>query len=528
MSKNFDQIPQDLPSPPPIPAKLRLDTSRASNPEWAGSFNQLTAYYDSIDDPIKVFNTLNRGGYNADEKKRAMASLAKPENINLLLEAIHDANCIETALEFIRDLIKLKIELIEYADHPPFDEAVSRINTVLARVIENIPELEKLLQTSVTSLEETTNLTDLEINQKELKKKSAIFAVLQDLLPFHQEQILALLERNQNILKKGFRETPDSFLLLSKLLLAVNKINKDDEAEAIKCVVNEVDIQKILGPGIALLAKSHEPHEYSLGKILLEKIYTQYGIQIDGKIFQSLTPFNGEKNETFLEDTISSMRNIEEQRHGAVQALNRQFNIVGFGRHPVELLIKQFDEREKTDLPYGVIITARQDRNGAYASFNSVRANDVFLKQLDGHCLIRIVECGTAREIIEALVKLNRAYGERQKISFAIIRGHGTPEDITLGSGSYGKLTKEQLTGTAPNRIISNFFVNHPTIILDSCSTGESGGIAESMADQADATIYAPKYVTQHPDIDVKMVNGSPIFTVDFREAETMKYDKAA
>lgn len=216
-------------------------------------------------------------------------------------------------------------------------------------------------------------------------------------------------------------------------------------------------------------------------------------------------------------------RSAIESRQPAISAfLNREFGIFDFGRYPTSLLVQQFREYNNSQLPYGVILYPRHDHNGAFYG-------DLFVlmqlqEQLAGKYLIRVVEAEDKIDIARWFRKLDKKYGEHQKISFLIIGGHGEKDSIQFGSGkrerdrlSIQNLTDPRMLG------VEKYFVEHPTLILYSCSTGSEGGIAQKLSETLGITVIAPNRPTSPRSIKTEDVNGRLRFTVEYHEPQSTR-----
>lgn len=201
----------------------------------------------------------------------------------------------------------------------------------------------------------------------------------------------------------------------------------------------------------------------------------------------------------------NSLRKIEGKRPGSALVLNKEFGIRSFGRYPEEILINQFDTRNE-DSPYGVFLYARGDHNGAFSQ--DIGINRKFWNDVKDKYVIRILEAGSLFEIGRRFISLDNRYGEKNKISFALIAGHGVKNSIAFGDGaltqlglsSKGVLDKKHLQGDGAKRI-KDFFVPNPEIVLFSCSTGKEGGIGQSVSDIYSANVVAPEIPAYPVDI---------------------------
>ena len=207
---------------------------------------------------------------------------------------------------------------------------------------------------------------------------------------------------------------------------------------------------------------------------------------------------------------------------GSSRALHRQFGIVNFARYPLELLQEQFENREREDLPYGILLYPYADWNSSFYSDEPIL--EKFHTSLKGAYQLRVLEASDKREIARHLIDLNRAYHEPsggQPIAFAVIGGHGSEEQIQFGgSGPSQRLHIQDLTGVGIGRA-RNFFAEHPTIVLVSCSVGIQGGIAQELSRTLHSKVIAPDNNTKLEELTFQ----NNEFEAAFRGANTQIYE---
>lgn len=188
---------------------------------------------------------------------------------------------------------------------------------------------------------------------------------------------------------------------------------------------------------------------------------------------------------------LEAIEALEKERPGIVNVLHNEYGISCFGLYPQDLLIKQYDSRDDRSMPFGIYLSARGEPNGP-----SSRGNVNYLlldldKEMKGKFLLRIVEAGGRLSVIKNLLKLNKRYGLSQKIQFAIVTGHGEKDRIIFGTRSDQDLRIEDLDGRSASKS-GEIFVEHPIIILESCTTGAEGGIAQRLSKAMQAEVIAP------------------------------------
>lgn len=215
-------------------------------------------------------------------------------------------------------------------------------------------------------------------------------------------------------------------------------------------------------------------------------------------------------------DNLSKMMEMEDQYPGLPKVLFNEFGIRVFNRYTMETLLELCDNKDKDNIPYGIIIQPINDWNGA---FEQPKLIDELNSDLKGKYYLRIFECSDKLEIAKALGKLARRY-QAHKISFAIIGGHGTKTSIQFGK-RFTERDILHLEDFTDPRMLHNqsYFEQNPTIILKSCSTGKFGGIAQKLSETFNAQVIAPTLPTSIKKININFdENGKVKFDVEYHK----------
>jgi hypothetical protein len=237
--------------------------------------------------------------------------------------------------------------------------------------------------------------------------------------------------------------------------------------------------------------RAHQPHVIHYIEEVLENYKLPYDPIIDLWRFSEQNPSDPMRLNA---DHFLAVMELEKAHPGLCSFLWENFGIVFFGRYPKEVLIAQRAEAESMQ-PYGVILYAHDDHNGA---FNYPHRIQDFYNQIKGQLHLRIVEAPSLLGAVRALVRLNQRYyqnGKGHKIQFIDIGGHGTPDKIQLGEqdtdGSHIQLADLERAGAERIRA---YFEEDATAILESCSTGEEDGIGQKLSSLLDGMkVIAPK-----------------------------------
>ena len=219
---------------------------------------------------------------------------------------------------------------------------------------------------------------------------------------------------------------------------------------------------------------------------------------------------------------LKQIIDLESRIPGICSVLYSEFGITDFARYPRDLLITQYEDRDRKDnSPYGVVVLPKADWNEAY--YNKVNVLKGLHSRLKGRFGIRAFETENVLELVGILNQSRKKWG---KISFAIIGGHGTPESIRFGAldNARSLLKKEDVEKPGASAI-KIAFVENPTIILSSCSTGELGGIGQEIS-KIGAKVIAPPVPTYPESIDpIFLDNGNIDFNVVYSETSSSAYN---
>lgn len=221
---------------------------------------------------------------------------------------------------------------------------------------------------------------------------------------------------------------------------------------------------------------------------------------------------------------IFQLLRLDRRLPGSAMELFHRFGIADFARYPLDVLIEQYENRDITDRPYGIMLYPRSDWNGAFYSEEELIAE--FHQSLQGSYELRIIECESKWDIGKSLFALDKAYAQAEdghKIAFAVVCGHGNREVIDFGGKEERhRLHISDLGGTGIGRS-TMFFEENPTLVIFSCTTGTEGGVGQELSKAMHATVIAPDGVTSPQSIELNKETGS--FDVQYKMyAGTRKY----
>ena len=165
----------------------------------------------------------------------------------------------------------------------------------------------------------------------------------------------------------------------------------------------------------------------TLDRYIMAEVTSRLKIPQD-TLTRIVTLWRSHDNVEMLRRNYWRMLQLEAIKPGSTAVLYDEFGIAYFGRYPVDLLAKQFDQRND-DLPFGVWVDSRYDYRrkgdlaGGYALY-SEGFTKVFYNSI-GQNRVRIIEAGSPRELVARLNQLHRRYN--RVFEYGVINGHGGP-----------------------------------------------------------------------------------------------------
>lgn len=212
--------------------------------------------------------------------------------------------------------------------------------------------------------------------------------------------------------------------------------------------------------------------------------------------FESLPHQDVTARDAFM--NLERLRSLEQMRPGSALVLEKEFGIKFFGRYNEDLLVRQYDQRNNSDIPYGVLIQGYHDANGIFMVGDKEVGN--FASRLEGKYDLRVLEVSGKKDLSDKSNSLDKRYGDGQKISFAVISGHGTEETVRLGKDVWWKniFSKRDDSVIGSKDVdwiqsIRHVFNDSPWIIFNACSTGAENGVAQKISKAIGGFTMAPE-----------------------------------
>ncbi len=146
--------------------------------------------------------------------------------------------------------------------------------------------------------------------------------------------------------------------------------------------------------------------------------------------------------------------------------LNRKFGIEYFGRYSKKQL-EDMSNKVANSKPVLLAVFSKSDPPGAFYRVGGQ------LESLMKYYNVVVVEVNSDKEVYARIKEMSGDYG---KIDTMLIAGHGSPDRILLGKPPLSPLRDENtldLTDGPKLAAVKQYFVDKPTVILESCSTGQ-------------------------------------------------------
>lgn len=115
---------------------------------------------------------------------------------------------------------------------------------------------------------------------------------------------------------------------------------------------------------VSALFKHGQEESERTGIEYLERFLTKYGLPF-AEFYEAWKKSHPSFREAVMQN-MCGIRDLEKEQVGVCKFLFKEFGIADFGRYPVKMLIRQYQEFENLQNPYGVIIFPRDDWNGAF------------------------------------------------------------------------------------------------------------------------------------------------------------------
>ena len=301
--------------------------------------------------------------------------------------------------------------------------------------------------------------------------------------------------------RKEFWHQPDASELVDRKLSEYHRVieSKEFELQLARAIEQEVRQSRTVSHGIGLL----------------KRVLTRYGLPWNDITDSWNTQWKFGPRVLF---NIQQIQTLESERPGTPAQLYQVFGLRNFNRYPTQVLLEQcrdYDRDSKApQRPYGLVMYATNDPDGAF-NIDHHRWQKLY-EELQPEYALRVMEWDTTEELIGRVRVLRRRFGRKNKIRFGFVGGHGERDRITGGGKEPHRQISQENIRHPITKLIRDYFADDATIILHSCLTGEEGGIAEELRDQANITVIAPAAATHMHDIVLTKKDNTFKFKIEF------------
>lgn len=406
--------------------------------------------------------------------------------------------------------------LIQYCRTHPEETNTLRMDRVAAFVEESIPDIYRNLSQSPENLSEALDDLCMMLSLKELDEDAK--GTIGRIVKMAVDSSVTKIEDAEE--KKSVMNKSDAvqFELGSELELK----------KSLKQLEQHVWASPETAVGqLTMYLESPLVHLQKEAKLILSRILKRVGLS-EEKTLETWERTSGGGRTYPIRENIERIVRLEQKYPGAVKELNKMFGIECFGRYPLELLIRQFEEKDDQSKPYGVLLFAKTDHNASM--YREASVLDQMYKQIEGTHSMRVIECKSKLDIAKKLIQSKDRYGDAHKIGFAYINGHASPEGVAFGDDfKRDALTVQDLKGLGVQRS-GTFFDSDATVIINGCQSGARGGIGQKLSGALGLEVIAPEQAVlsigsitaqKDPDNHLKF---SVEYTDVFRNVDTKRY----
>ncbi len=234
--------------------------------------------------------------------------------------------------------------------------------------------------------------------------------------------------------------------------------------------------------------------------------------------------------DTFLEN-LKAVRDLDAQREKGAQTLRERFNLKALGRYSTNMLVRQFDEKDNATMPYGVVVEAVNDHNGAF--FGIKHPLNSLSDQLANEGVgLRVFEVGRGSSALRMKRSIEEHY-PGNKAKFALVGAHGSPASMefnSVGSENQGYLSKDFVSNSkllipAMEEILDP----EATVILVSCETGGVDNMADALTKKLHGRpVIAHKKPVLLRSVAAKVTDGKVSLTPEWFVAKKINEDGSA
>jgi hypothetical protein len=231
-----------------------------------------------------------------------------------------------------------------------------------------------------------------------------------------------------------------------------------------------------------------------------------------------------------LNKDISQQEQLEQQYSGSIKLLHDECGINCVGRYPLSIMEEQIErlhniEKKTRPAPQvrGLYLSPYDDENGAFYQnpwLEELRPSDLPPIVGEDKVSITVLEYSRPLAVLHQMEEMVKRFG---KFHFAVLGGHGLQTETTFRTEPQGILSRYLLNAfqrrdSVYARRLQACFVDHPIIIMNSCSTGQQSPDVWSLAghfSHMGATVIGPDDVGSMHSLGISYNSRDSQFNVD-------------
>jgi uncharacterized protein (UPF0297 family) len=343
------------------------------------------------------------------------------------------------------------------------------------------------------------------------------------------EKVLGdLMNKSEN-----FKNNPYNYPYLVDYFIQTDKTFKERLIADLKNCFDNYDFSKL--PQWHLIGQSKEIS--LVYKELLTTFLNHYELRDNQTFLNSWIEADYEHDGGCVKKNIENIVLLEKQKPGSSKILYEKNGVTRFDRMSPEFWSKQ-TEIEDTPGKFGMFIVSRHDHNNAFESSEvGEKLEKVYASLKDNGYITRYIEVANKIDLAKKLLKQDIILGDQDKIEYAIVFAHGSPDGISLTQNFDEKSLKEISSADFKRsndikyidksdfegegfKKAKKFFVDEPQVGFISCSVGALDGFAQSFSTTYNSNSVAADKPIRLKDISVIFNNNKPRFDIEYSVSE--------
>ncbi len=360
---------------------------------------------------------------------------------------------------------------------------------------------------------------------------------------FNKSFNLEILDLNDPHLKKilediknkseNFKNNPYKYSYLLDYFIQTDISFKEKLITDLQNCFNSSDFSKL--PKWRLLGESKEMS--LVFKEQLSKFLAKYGLNDSETFFNSWIESDYQNSGSCIEKNMNHVVLLEKQKPGSSKILYENNGITRFDRMSPDFWLKQIAIGD-TPGRFGMFIVSRHDHNN---SFESEEAGPKLEKVYDNleqnNYITRYIEVANKIDLAKKLLRQNIVLGDQNKIEYALVFAHGSPDGIALTQNFDEKSLEEVASANFKRakdikyidksdfegdgfKSAKKFFIDEPTVGFISCSVGAPDGFVQSFSKTYNANSIGADKPIGLKDVSVVFNNDKPEFNIEYRVTE--------